>query len=96
MGKLVLMSEEELESMLKECVRSVLEEHLAAPPNDPEPEFLDVTQACQLLHLARQTIYGLTSRGQIPYMKSRHKLVFRKADLIEWVENGKHEPLYFD
>ncbi|MBL4657554.1 MAG: helix-turn-helix domain-containing protein [Flavobacteriales bacterium] len=48
------------------------------------------------LHLARQTIYGLTSKKRIPFLKSRGKLVFWKADLLEWVENGNHEPLYFN
>ena len=75
-------------------MRSVLEEHLPTVPNEPEPEFLDVAQACKLLHLARQTIYGLTSTKRIPFVKSRGKLVFRKADLLEWIENGNHEPLY--
>jgi excisionase family DNA binding protein len=59
----------------------------------PEADLLTVTQAAQLLNLARATVYNLVSRKQIPVFKKGKRLYFSKAALLVWVQSGKKPTL---
>lgn len=50
---------------------------------------LDVLRAYLPVPLARQTIYGLVSRGRIPYEKFGKQLYFKKSDIDAWLNNGR-------
>jgi excisionase family DNA binding protein len=54
-----------------------------------EGKFLTVPEAAQFLGLAIQTIYGLISRKQIPYMKRQKRVYFSRAELTAWIESGR-------
>ncbi|WP_274476589.1 helix-turn-helix domain-containing protein [Mangrovimonas aestuarii] len=55
----------------------------------PEKVFLDINEAAALLGKAKQTIYGLVNRKQIPFHKKGNKLYFIREELIEWVTKEK-------
>jgi excisionase family DNA binding protein len=58
--------------------------------NEP---YWTIDQASDYLRIAVTTIYGLSSRGQIPFFKAPHtkKLLFRRSALQKWVESKSHE-----
>ena len=56
-----------------------------------EEEFLTIEKTMEILHLAKPSIYGLTYRKKIPYIKKGKKLYFRKAELLEWLNQGRHQ-----
>lgn len=53
---------------------------------------LTLPEAADYLRLAKQTIYNLVNRGEIPYLKAGRQLRFRKSDLDAWLESGAATP----
>ena len=51
-------------------------------------EFIGIDEACEIVHLAKPTIYKLAQKGQIPHYKPSKELLFRKSELISWVERS--------
>lgn len=54
---------------------------------------MDVKELCNYLpnHPAEQTIYGWTSKGEIPYHKVSKHLYFCKSEIDKWLEHGRHK-----
>jgi excisionase family DNA binding protein len=50
---------------------------------------LSLNEAVSFLNLAKPTIYGLTSKRLIPFIKKGKKLYFSQADLKKWLLEGK-------
>ncbi|MBR09479.1 MAG: DNA-binding protein [Rickettsiales bacterium] len=54
-----------------------------------EEKFLSPQEAADFLGDALATLYGRTSKNEIPFYKRGKKLYFKKSELIEWIEAGK-------
>lgn len=54
-----------------------------------EVEFMDIDDASKFLKLKKTTIYQLVFKREIPFYKSTKKLLFKKSDLIDWVEKDR-------
>lgn len=54
-------------------------------------EFIGIDEACEVVHLAKPTIYKLAQKGQIPHYKPSKELLFRKSELISWVEQSQQK-----
>ncbi|MBS4035868.1 MAG: helix-turn-helix domain-containing protein [Ignavibacterium sp.] len=54
-----------------------------------ETEFMDINEASSFLKLKKTTIYQMVFKREIPFYKSTKKLLFKKSDLIEWVEKDR-------
>jgi excisionase family DNA binding protein len=81
---------------VNEAVQTALEQHQDASAtelveNNQKAEVLSADQAAEFLHIAKQTLYSLTSRRKIPFYKNGKKILFRRGDLEEWLNSGKHE-----
>lgn len=84
MEKIIVTSPEELEALIESSVKRVLKAQ-SANTSSTSPEHFTVKQAAAFLDLAEQTIYGLTSRNEIPHYKRGKKLYFLKAELEKWM-----------
>ena len=67
----------------------LLKNNYSLPPPPIEKEFLDMDEAASLLHISKSTLFGKTSRNEIKYFKRGKKNLFRKSDLMEYLNNGK-------
>ena len=47
-----------------------------------------IQEAAQYLRMARQTLYNLVHRKEIPFLKAGGSLRFRKSELDEWLLDG--------
>ena len=81
------LSGEEIRSILREEIELALEKQKPKPAS----EFIGIEEAMVFLGLAKQTIYGLTSKGDIPHYK-QHKLYFKPSELTAWIESGRQVP----
>ena len=54
-------------------------------PSVPAKQILNVEEAAALTGLAKQTVYGLTSRREIPHFKRGKALRFRYDELQAWI-----------
>ena len=52
---------------------------------------LDIKTASEYIKLAKSTIYGLTSKKEIPHYKKGKKIYFKKEELKKWLESGKRK-----
>lgn len=59
------------------------------PPAEPENNFLTIKEAAVLLNLAVPTLYTKVNRGEIPHMKTGKKLMFSRAELMDFVRSGR-------
>ncbi|MBV6647498.1 MAG: helix-turn-helix domain-containing protein [Cyclobacteriaceae bacterium] len=51
--------------------------------------FMDVNEASNFLGDAKATLYGRTSKNEIPFYKRGKKVYFKRSDLIKWIEEGR-------
>ena len=73
--------------MIREELDRILE-HIAHQPVS-EDEYIDLSEAARLTGFAETTIYGLTSKREIPHYKPGKKLRFKRSELIEWLESHR-------
>jgi len=76
---LLVFAQKLLEAKLEETI-----------PNN-QPEFLTISEAADLLKLAKQTLYQLTSRRAIPFYKKNKRIYFKRTELLAWLEDGKQQ-----
>jgi excisionase family DNA binding protein len=77
------LTEVELRTLIREEVRAAL-----YPVNVPD-EFIDISQAAEVLKLKRSYIYKLVNNKEIPFHKSGRKLLFKRSELLERVIKEK-------
>ncbi len=95
MDKIIITTPAELESLINDSVKKAILEQKGISQTKTEitAQLLTVEQACEFLNLAKQTLYGFTSKRIIPFLKRGKKLYFKKSELEEWVNIGKHKSL---
>ncbi len=58
-----------------------------------EDELLTVQGTANFLSLSVPTVYSLISKGELPVMKRSKRCYFSKADLIQYVKQGRKKTL---
>lgn len=48
--------------------------------------YLNLDELCELADMSKQTVYQYTHTRQIPFIKRGGKLLFKRDDIIKWVE----------
>lgn len=84
--------------LVTEAVQSALQQqqnHLTTLhfEQDQREEVLNADQAATYLHIAKQTLYTLTSKRKVPFYKNGKKILFRRGDLDEWLNRGKQNEI---
>jgi excisionase family DNA binding protein len=54
-------------------------------------ELFTVEEAAKFLSLSVPTIYGLTSKKELPFMKRSKRIYFLKADLVSYLKAGRNK-----
>jgi excisionase family DNA binding protein len=86
--KLVLLTPTELENLIQNSVRKAMgEQSSKSSANDDKP--LTIDEASKFLQIPKATLYAFTSKREIPFHKVGKGLLFFKAELLAWVEEGK-------
>lgn len=62
-------------------------------PNIAAKEILTVDEAAAFTGLAKQSIYGMTSRREIPHFKRGKSLRFRRSELEAWLLENRRRTL---
>ena len=83
---IIVIDKTDLEELIQGAVKNAVQNAQQAKPTD---ELMDVDQASKFLHLAKQTLYGLTSERLIPYLKRGKRIYFKREELLNWVNQGK-------
>lgn len=87
MDKIVITTPTELEILITDSVRKAFLEQ--NKNSDKKNELLSIEQASEYLNLAKQTLYGFTSKKEIPFLKKGKKLYFKQQELDAWLNKTK-------
>lgn len=85
-NNIIIIDKIDLEELIQKAVKNAVQNAQKAKPTD---ELMDVEQASRFLHLAKQTLYGLTSERLIPFLKRGKRIYFKREELLNWVNQGK-------
>lgn len=81
------MTKEEFKALLKDSLmEAVAELKLQSDSQDP---VMNAQQAAAFLNVEIATIYEKTSKKLIPHYKQGKKLLFKKSELVAWVESAR-------
>lgn len=72
---------------LKEMLGQILEKDRPADIED----MIDIDEACAILNLQKSTVYSKVQNNQIPHYRPGKKLLFKRGELIEWMENSRRK-----
>ena len=86
MENIVVITKTELVEIIQETLRSAKQDEKMP---EQQNEFLNISEASDFLKMAKQTLYGLTSNRQIPFIKKGKKVYFNKGEVIAWLNEGK-------
>jgi excisionase family DNA binding protein len=84
--KIILTSPEELSSLIHKSVKQALEEN-----QQLDTDYTSIQETSLYLNLSVQTIYKLTSKSQIPFIKKGKKLLFQKRELDLWLRDSSNK-----
>lgn len=84
---LVPYTKHEFKELIKNSMSELLTENSTG--KRVEDFYMNIKEACHFLNLAKPTIYSLTSKRKIPFIKKGKKLYFKKVDLEAWLNEGK-------
>ena len=77
----------QLQKQLNE-IHALLLQGLPSPTQEQD-ELLTVSGAAKFLSLSKPTVYGLISKGDLPVMKRSKRCYFSKAELINYLKEGR-------
>jgi len=89
MSQVIVTSKGELENLIQTALRKILGEFGRQNSEQEQDKIFSVKEASAFLNLAQQTLYGFTSKREIPFLKRGKKLYFRKSELETWLLEGK-------
>ena len=91
MDEIIVIKQNKLENLIQITIDKAFSEYGKNNPQQDMDKFLTIQEAMMFLNLARQTLYGFTSKNEIPFIKRGKKLYFRKSDLENWLLEGKRK-----
>lgn len=91
MDKIIVTSHNELQTLIQISITKALSEYEKSNSQQEHDKLLSIQEAMIFLNLAKQTLYGFTSKNVIPFIKRGKKLYFRKLDLEQWLLEGKQK-----
>lgn len=94
-GEIIVTTREQLQEIITSSLREMLPDFGATQlvkKAAPRGEQLDVDQAVEFLKekgypIQKRTIYGLVSKGEIPFTKFGKYLTFTPSELLTWARN---------
>ena len=70
MSQVIVTSKDELENLIQTAIRKILGEFGNYKSEQEQDKIFSVKEASAFLNLAQQTLYGFTSKREIPFIKS--------------------------
>ncbi len=81
----------ELKEIISEAVAKALRNYDSIYNKKTDFDLIDFKEACKLTGYSKHTLYQMTSRHEIPFLKrpGGRKIFFSKKALQEWIITGE-------
>jgi len=86
MTQIIQLNYDELQTVIKDCLRDAIAEIKTIPEPEPIPDRCTLPEACQITGLSKSLLYKMSMDGTIPREKYGKRLVFSRKTLNEWVK----------
>jgi excisionase family DNA binding protein len=87
---LVITTPDELSRIVQSAIRTALTEQATSTnKNSNANEFLSIDEAAKFLKIPKASLYQLTSKREIPFVKRSRRNFFKISDLEAWQEEGR-------
>lgn len=87
---IIQLDSEQLYAIIQKAVRKAIVNSQQTPTaTEQSDQLLTIKQAAEMLCLSVPTIYGLVHRAVIPVSKRGKRLYFSKAELTQWIKEGR-------
>ncbi len=87
---IIITTAGELAALIQTSVRIALAEQTTSPnKNSNANEFLSIDEAAKFLKIPKASLYQLTSKREIPFVKRSRRNFFKISDLEAWLEEGR-------
>ncbi|RYU92714.1 helix-turn-helix domain-containing protein [Emticicia agri] len=88
--EIIITTSIELSRIVQNAIRTVLTEHSSKNSESSTiNEFLSINEAANFLKIPKASLYQLTSKREISFMKRSRRIFFKKSDLELWLEGGR-------
>ena len=88
--EIIIISPSDLETLIKTSIRTAFAER-SSNSKQSSNEFLSMDEAVKFLKIPKASIYQLTSKREIPFVKRSRRIFFKKSDLETWLEGGRKQ-----
>jgi excisionase family DNA binding protein len=91
MEKIILTSltTDDFKHMVIQAMKEVFHHSSPSSSNGNSKELMNIDEASTFLDIAKTTLYKFTSERKIPHIKKAKKLLFKRSELIAWLETAK-------
>lgn len=91
MDQLILLTPQQLQSIVENAVRKVLDEKQISNQTDNDSGPLTIKEAAEYLNISTSTLYRYTCQRLIPHDKPGKYVYFHKKELDSWLKtHTKH------
>ena len=88
-NKIIVIEKNDLENLIRDVVKNALDK--SNSEQSIQNPFLDISEAANFLKIARQTLYGLTSKRLIPFIKKGKRIYFKQLEIENWLMDGRKD-----
>jgi hypothetical protein len=89
---LIYFSPEELRKIIREELKSILEQN-NSPPIIDDDIFLDIEEASMHLKISKSTLRKKCQKMEIPCIKRNNKWIFNKKEITDWLLKGQQQSI---
>ncbi len=83
-ANLILISKDELQTMLNQAVKSAAPTlPVLTPPTNHQPKFLSIADMCDMFGVSRITISTWMKQGRVPFKKISRRVFFVLSEVLE-------------
>lgn len=88
--QIIVTTAGELATLIQTSIRTALAEQSINTHKSPNVnEFLSIDEAAKFLKIPKASLYQLTSKREIPFVKRSRRNFFKISDLEAWQEEGR-------
>lgn len=84
----IILSEYSLDELAEMISEKLQGKIIVNPATSSQNRYIGINELCRDYHMAKPTVYALTSKREIPFIKRGKRLLFERGKIEEWLAEG--------
>lgn len=90
--RIIVTTPEDLSELIRGCIDEALKDFDPTKKPMEESEFIFIEDVMALTGYSKSTIYKLSCTDKIPHIRKHRRLLFRRSEILAWLEGGRRGP----